>query len=113
MAVQLILRTMAEKRDVAFPGKLADQSKGEFLPVILDSDVARVKVPVHEQFGSVSAGKLRPGDASGLDRFQCTLARSERRHPHVISRGAHPAAAKPRRQNPQSVALRIDRTRDR
>ena len=42
---------------------------------------------------------------------QQAFARRQRRHPHVVAAGGHPAAAKARRQDAQAVAMERSRAR--
>jgi hypothetical protein len=104
---------MAQQRDMTRPGEPLDEAQGEFLSVILDTTAAHIDRSVHKHFGSVRAGKFRPRDTASLTSLEKPLARSQGRHPDVVSIGRHSAATKSRRQNPKAVGFSVDRTPDR
>jgi hypothetical protein len=60
MTAVLIFRAVAHQSDVTGTGKALNESQRKFLPVILDAAATRIDRPVHEDFGSIPAGELRP-----------------------------------------------------
>src|SRR6266516_4401268 len=103
MAMPLVFRAVAHECHAANPREPFDEPERELLTVILDRAVPRINGAVHEQLAAVLPDKLRPGDAARLAVPQEALTRSERRHPHVVPARRHPAPAKPRGENPDSV----------
>src|SRR4051812_39032708 len=109
VALVLVFRAMTQKSDVPASGEAFDQAKRELLTVVLDRRAACVNGSVQSQLGAILAGKLGPGDAPRLACLQKTFARTEGRHPHVVSGVAHPTWAKARSQDAESIGLAINR----
>ena len=60
VTVFLVFGALTEQRDVPATCEPLDESQCELLPVILNGPAARIDWPIHEQFGSVAGGELRP-----------------------------------------------------
>src|SRR5919201_2401052 len=84
VALRLIFRAVAHQRHAAAAREPLDEAQRELLSVVLDRAAPRVHRAVHEQLATILAEELRPRDAARLTVPKETLARTERRHPHVV-----------------------------
>jgi len=112
VTLRRVFGAMAHQRHGLPASQLLDQPKREFLPVILDGAASRVNRPVHEQLAAILPQERPPADSSRLDSSEQPLAWTKRGHPDVVPARRKPAAAKPRRENPKSIATPVDGTPD-
>ena len=110
MTAILVLGTMAHQRDVTVAREPLNETQREFLAVILDAPAPGINRAVHEYFSSIGGREFGPGYSARLTSPEKSLAWSQRRHPHVVATGRHPAAAKASRQYPKAIGFSIDRT---
>ena len=99
MALLLVLRAMAHEGYGALTCKRLNQSKCEFLSVVLDDLVLGIYGTIHEQFTSVRGYEFGPGAFTFLYFTEKDFTRSEGWHPNVVTSLAQPAATKPCRKN--------------
>ena len=105
----LLFRAMTQQSDRVGLGQLLEQAQREFLAVILDRSIFPVNRPTFEEFLAITSTEPAPADLAGLYRPQQLLARTEVRHPDIISGRGHAAPTKPRGQNAQSILARFNR----
>jgi hypothetical protein len=99
---------MAEQRHRLISGKMLQEAQGEFLAVILDYLVAEIDRPALKQFFAISSAEFGPRDFPRQKIVPQLLARPEIGHPNIVSVFRQPPAPAARRENSQTVVLRID-----
>src|ERR1041384_2156149 len=112
VAMGFVFVAMAQQSHRLALGQLLEKSQGKLLPVVLDRPISLVNRSAFEQFLAVPAAELAPTHPARKHLVQRLLARSEVRHPHVVSGCGHPATTKPGREDSQSILARFNRRED-
>ena len=85
MTMRFLFRAMTEERHRPAAREMLQKSKGELLPVVLDILVAQVDRTAFAQLQQVAAAILRPTVLPGKKCVAQFFARSEIRHPDVVT----------------------------
>jgi hypothetical protein len=109
VAVLLIFITVAHQGHMLRPTKRLQQTKREFLPVILNDTIARIDASTLAKFFSIAAAELAPSNEALLEAFQKHFARRKIWHPDVAAAHRKIPSANARRQYAQPVTLTIYR----
>ena len=110
MAMLLLFAAVAHEGNISRPSQPFYEPEREFLPVVLYGRVLLIHRPVCEHLLSVTSNELRPFDLLVAECSEQLLARSQFRHPHVVTRLGQPPPTKACDQNPHPVTLLIDWT---
>lgn len=99
---------MAEQRHRLILGKMLQEPESEFLAVIFDYLVAAIDRAALAQFLAIASIEYLPRDFASQKFIPEVLARPEIGHPNIVSVFRQPPAPAARRENSQTVVLRID-----